>query len=97
MRQRRRHLRQAVAQAHVHDADDDGGEEQAAETAGRKAEVPAREMAGDDCPDSQRPERPDTRMLAQLAIGEVLRSGLVVFDSRYLLPFSHDIPPGSFI
>ena len=56
MRQRSRHLGDAEAEAAVEDGDDDGGDQQAAETAGRDAEVPAEEVPRDDGTDTERPE-----------------------------------------
>jgi hypothetical protein len=80
VRQRGRHLGDAEAQAVIHDRDDDAGDHQSAEASGVDAEVPAVEVAGDDGTDTQRPQRPEGGVAAQLPLLEVSVAGLLVGD-----------------
>jgi hypothetical protein len=67
----RRHLGDAVAQAVIHDRDDDARDQQAAEAACVEAEVPAVEISRDDRADTERPKRPEGGVTAQLAPFEI--------------------------
>ena len=71
VRQCRRHLGDAVAQAVVHDRDDDACDEQTTEAPGVEAEVPAVEISRDDRADTERPERPEGGVTAQFAPFEI--------------------------
>ncbi len=50
-----------IAEPQIHDGDDEGRDEEAAEAPRGQAEVPAEEVARDDRADAERPERPDAR------------------------------------
>ena len=80
MRQCRRHLGDAEAQAVVHDRDDDAGDQQAAEAPGVEAEVPAVEIARDDRADAERPERPEGGVTAQFAPFEIAVFRVLIGD-----------------
>ncbi len=94
MRQRRGHLRDAVAQAVVHDGDDRGGDQEAAEPARAEPDVPPVEVAGDDGADPQGPERPDAGVTPEAPLLEVLLTHLLIGDGAQL-PFlsGHVDPP----
>src|SRR5215471_18219413 len=85
MRQRRGHLRYGKDEAIIHDADQHGGDQQAAPSTGRQAEVPAVELSRDDCSHAEGPERPYPRVSPELAFLKILRPYPLVGHSALLL------------
>ena len=68
MREGGGHFGDREAEAEVHRGDDEEGDEHAAKAARGEAEVPAEEVARDDCADPQGPELPDAGVAAELAL-----------------------------
>ncbi len=75
MRQRRAHLGDGVGEPEIHDGDDDGAAEHAAPAAHGEAEIPAREVAGDDGGDAERPQIEDAGVAPELAVLEIAEPG----------------------
>src|SRR4029453_12053202 len=92
VRERGRHLGDRIHEAVVHDRHQDPGDRQAAEAARAQAEVPAVELAGDDGPDAECPQRPHPRVSPKSAVLEVLLTYLLIGD-RTALPFGNTPPP----
>ena len=95
MWQRRAHLGDREGQAQIHDGDDDAGHQHAAPATGGKAEIPAREMAGDHRADAQRPERPDAGIALQAALFEVAFVAGGVLHTTGTRRVGHEYPPVS--
>jgi hypothetical protein len=93
VRQRGRHLGDRVAHADVERRDDQRRDQQAAEAAGAKPEVPAGEIARDDRADAQRPERPDPGVAAQPPLLEIIGADLDVADAALLVVTCHRCLP----
>src|SRR5262249_11772258 len=91
--QRRRHLGQAVAEADIHDRNDEGRDKQAAEAASRQAIVPAEEVAGDDGTDAEGPQGPSSGEAPKAPLLEILRPDLLIGHALHALLIRHDVSP----
>ena len=89
------HLGDGVAHADVHDRDDAGRGKHTAESAGIETEVPAEEIAGDDCADAQRPKRPYAGVPFEPTLFEVIGVFRFVRDSGFFRTFGHRAPSAS--
>ena len=72
MRQRRAHLGDGEGEAEKHDGDEKRAAEHAAPAAHGEAEVPAREVAGDDRGDAERPQIEDAGVTPELPVLEIV-------------------------
>ena len=89
MRQSRAHLGDRIGEAEIHDRDDDGGDEHAAPAAHGEAEVPPREVAGDDRADAKCPQREDSSVTLKLALLEIIFRGDMIRDPAFVSFLSH--------
>ena len=89
VRQRRRELGDTRAQARVEHGRQERREQQPPEAPDCEAEVPAEEVAGDDRPDTKRPQRPRAGVAPQAALVE---EGGVLVLIRNGVP-AHALPP----